>query len=106
MLQINTRADLEALAGSEAYGEALQMLKGSMAAVIDVAVYPEGYFEEGYAGPTVEPVWETRESLEALDLLGIGREAFLAEYARVFPEAQGPHTLTQTVLTEGSSKKT
>ena len=87
MLQINTRADLEALAGSEAYGEALQMLKGSMTAVIDVAVYPKGYFEEGYVGPTVEPVWETRESLEALDLLGIGREAFLAEYARVFPEA-------------------
>ena len=92
MLQINTRADLEALAGSEAYGEALQMLKGSMTAAINVAVYPEGYFEEGYVGPTVEPVWETRESLEALDLLGIGREAFLAEYARVFPEAyDGTH---------------
>ena len=44
MLQINTRADLEALAGSEAYGEALQMLKGSRTAAITVAVYPDGYF--------------------------------------------------------------
>ena len=87
MLQINTRADLEALAGSEAYGEALQMLKGSMTTAVNVAAYPEGYFEEGYGGPTIEPIWEPRESLEALDLLGLGREEFLAEYARVFPEA-------------------
>ncbi len=86
MMQINTRADLEALAGSEAYAEALQMLKGSMTAAINVAVYPEGYFEEGYAGPEIEPVWEEIESLDALNLLGISKSEFLAEYARVFSE--------------------
>ncbi len=86
MMQINTRADLEALAGTDAYAEALQMLKGSMTAAINVAVYPEGYFDDGYAGPEIEPVWEDVESLEALNLLGISKAEFLAEYARVFSE--------------------
>lgn len=86
-MQINTRADLEALMGTDAYAEALRLLKGSMTVAVNVAAYPEGYFDPGYGGGPVEPVWEDRESLETLDLLGIGREEFLAEHARVFPEA-------------------
>jgi len=87
MMQINTRADLEALAGTDAYAEALRALRGSMVAKVNTAQYPEGYFDDGYAGPEIEPVWEDVESLEALSLLGISKAEFLAEYARVFPEA-------------------
>lgn len=86
MMQINTRADLEALAGTDAYAEALKALKGSMVAKVNTAQYPDGYFEDGYTGPEIEPVWEEIESLETLNLLGISKSEFLAEYARVFSE--------------------
>jgi hypothetical protein len=83
MLRINTRTDLEALAGTEAYAEALRRLRGSMVAKVNVAVYPDGYFEDGYDGPEVEPVWEEVENLEALNLLGLDKAEFLAECERV-----------------------
>lgn len=79
MSPLNTRADLEALRGTPDYVEALRMLKGSMVALVNVATYPEGYVDPSYDGPVIEPVWEEIESLEALDLIGIGREELLAE---------------------------
>jgi len=78
MSPLNTRADLEALRGTPDYVEALKLLRGSMVALVNVAAYPEGYVDPGYDGPVIEPVWQEIESLEALDLIGIGREEFLA----------------------------
>lgn len=85
MTPINTRADLEALKGSPAYLEALTSLRGSMSALVNVAVYPDGYFDDGYPGPAIEPVWEETESLEALTLLGMSRSEFVAEWNAAFP---------------------
>ena len=82
---INTRADLAALRDTDAYPEALRMLRGSLVATINTAEYPEGYFDAGYDGPPVEPVWTEIESLEALTLLGLSRSEFVAEWNTTFP---------------------
>lgn len=82
---INTRADLDALRGTPEHVAALIALRGSMIAMINVAVYPEGYFGDDYPGPAIEPVWEETESLEALTLLGMSRSEFVAEWNAAFP---------------------
>lgn len=79
---INTRADLDALRGSPDYLEALRAVAGSLATAIDAAVYPEGYNDPGYAGPTVEPDWQNVETLSTIQRLGFATRAeFEAEYA-------------------------
>ena len=78
---INTRADLDALAGTPAYLDALRALAGSMITTQDMAVYPEGYGQPGYAGPAVEPDWADVETLGTIERLGFSRASFEAEYA-------------------------
>ena len=78
---INTRADLDALAGTPAYLEALHALAGSMSTMQDAAVYPEGYGQPGYVGPVVEADWADVETLGTIERLGFSRMSFEAEYA-------------------------
>jgi len=79
-LQINTRADLDALKGTPAYLEAMQLLYGSLQMTADTAEYPEGYGAADYVGPAIEPVWTTLENLESIERLGFTKDSFLAEY--------------------------
>ncbi len=60
---INTRADLEALAGSEAYRDFIERLKGSMVMRVDQAEYPENYNQPEYDGDPIDPVWVEVEDL-------------------------------------------
>lgn len=59
---INTRADLDALAGSQAHTEFIAYLKGTLTRTTDVRVYPEGYdrnlkpTDPGYLAPVLGPV--------------------------------------------------
>lgn len=85
---VNTRADLDALRGTPAHLEALQALAGSMATSMDMAVYPEGYGQSGYVGPSVEPDWHDVETLAIIEALGFTRESFEAEYAAATAEAE------------------
>jgi hypothetical protein len=78
---INTRADLDALQGTAAYAEAMTSLNGSLIVKRDVAVYPAGYGQPGYAGPVVNSVWQDQESLESIAKLGFSKDEFLAAYA-------------------------
>lgn len=78
---INTRADLDALAGTPAYLEALHALAGSTSTMQDAAVYPEGYGQPGYVGPVVEADWADVETLGTIERLGFSRMSFEAEYA-------------------------
>ena len=79
MTQINTRADLDALKGTPAYAAALELLEGSMTTMVDVAAYPVGYGQPGYAGVAVVANRQPRESLQSISLLGFTKAEFLAE---------------------------
>ena len=83
---INTRADLDALAGTPAYLDALRALAGSMITTQDVAVYPAGYGQPDYDGPVVEPDWADVETLGTIERLGFTRSSFEAEYAAATAE--------------------
>lgn len=67
---INTRADLDALAGTPEHAEFMRRLKGSMTRKHDVQVYPEGYGQPGYEGPTLDPIWEDVEDLTTITRFG------------------------------------
>jgi hypothetical protein len=67
---INTRADLDSLAGTQAHADFIALLKGSMTTRTNVAVYPEGYGEAGYEGPAIDPVWEDGEDLRSIERFG------------------------------------
>jgi hypothetical protein len=75
---INTRADLDALEGTPAYVDALAKLNGSMTAMVDAAVYPEGYGQPGYQGADVAPDWQSVEDLSSLQFLGFTKTEFAA----------------------------
>lgn len=67
---INTRADLDALAGTPAHAAFIAALKGSMTRRTNVAVYPAGYGQPGYEGPAIDPVWEDIEDLSTIERFG------------------------------------
>lgn len=84
---INTRADLEALKGTPAYLPALQTIAGTLETTMNTVVYPEGYGQEGYDGPEIDPVWETVETLDTIQHLGFHTRAeFDLEYAAATAE--------------------
>lgn len=70
MQVINTRADLDAIAGTPQHAEFMRALKGSMTLKQNVQVYPEGYGQPGYEGPTLEPIWEFVEDLSTITAFG------------------------------------
>ena len=75
---INTRADLDSLAGTQAHAAFIALLKGSMTLRRNVAVYPEGYGQTGYEGPAIEAVWEDVEDLSTIERFGFTKAEILA----------------------------
>jgi len=75
---INTRADLDSIAGTPEHAEFISMLKGSMTQRHNAAVYPEGYGQPGYVGPAVEPVWADSEDLSTIERFGFTKDEILA----------------------------
>jgi len=73
---INTREDLEAIAGTPEYDEFMRSLKGSMTRKQNVQVYPEGYGQPGYEGLTLEPIWEDVEDLSTIERFGFTKADF------------------------------
>ena len=73
---INTRADLDSIAGTAEHDEFMKYLKGSMTRQQNTAVYPDGYGQPGYEGPTVEPVWESVEDLSTITRFGFKKSDF------------------------------
>ena len=73
---INTRADLDAIAGTPEHAEFMQSLKGSMTRKQDVQVYPDGYNQPGYEGPKLEPIWEDVEDLSTIERFGFTKSDF------------------------------
>lgn len=75
---INTRADLDALAGTPEYAAFIALLKGSVVQRANVAIYPEGYGQPGYAGPAIDPMWEETEDLSTIERFGFTKDEILA----------------------------
>lgn len=74
---INTRVDLDALAGTPEHAEFMAFLRGSMTRKQDTAIYPAGYGMPGYTGAAVAPVWADVEDLSTIVRFGFGKAAFV-----------------------------
>ena len=75
---INTREDLDAIAGTPEHAEFMNMLKGSMTRKQNVQVYPESYSQPDYDGEKLEPIWETLEDLSIIQRFGFSKSDFKA----------------------------
>jgi hypothetical protein len=75
---INTREDLDAIAGTPEHDEFMNMLKGSMTRKQNVQVYPDGYNQPDYDGEKLEPIWETLEDLSIIQRFGFSKSDFKA----------------------------
>jgi len=73
---INTRADLQSIAGTKEYDEFMERLKGSMTRREDQAEYPDNYNDPEYDGPTIDPVWVDVEDLTTIERFGFSKEDF------------------------------
>lgn len=73
---INTRADLDAIAGTPEHAEFMAFLKGSMTRKQDVAVRPEGYGQPEYQGEVIPPVWQDVEDLSTITRFGFTKGDF------------------------------
>lgn len=67
---INSREDLDSLAGTPRHAEFIALLKGSMVQRRNQAVYPEGYGQPGYTGPAVAADWVDVEDFGTIDRYG------------------------------------
>ncbi len=74
---INTREDLDAIAGTEQHAEFMNYLAGTMTHKQDVQVYPEGYNQPDYAGEKLEPIWEDVEDLTTVHGFGFEKADFI-----------------------------
>jgi hypothetical protein len=73
---INTRADLDAIAGTPEHAEFMTFLKGSMTRKQDVAVRPDNYGTPDYDGDPIPPVWEDVEDLSTIERFGFTKSDF------------------------------
>ena len=73
---INTRADLDAIAGTPEHAEFMNFLKGSMTRKQDVAVRPDDYGKPEYEGPEIPPVWQDVEDLSTIEAFGFTKADF------------------------------
>lgn len=80
---VNTRADLDALKGTPAYADTMNVLKASMTTRVDTATYPEGYGQPEYSGPSVSPNWAEVESLDTIERIGFTKAEFLEVYGEI-----------------------
>jgi hypothetical protein len=73
---INTREDLDAIAGTPEHAEFMQFLKGSMTRKQDVAVRSGGYGQTDYEGDEIPPVWQDVEDLSTIEAFGFTKADF------------------------------
>ncbi|MBU3640510.1 hypothetical protein [Polynucleobacter sp. Fuers-14] len=73
---INTREDLDAIAGTPEHDQFMSYLKGSMTRKQDTAIYPDGYGKVDYAGAVVAPVWADVEDLSTITSFGFTKADF------------------------------
>jgi hypothetical protein len=73
---INTREDLDAIAGTPEHAEFMNMLKGSMTRKQDTQVYPDGYGQPDYDGEKLEPIWADVEDLSVITRFGFTKDYF------------------------------
>lgn len=73
---INTREDLDAIAGTPEHAEFMAKLKGSMTRKQDVAERPENYNQPDYEGPEIPAVWEDVEDLSTIERFGFTKADF------------------------------
>ena len=73
---INSRADLDAIAGTPEHAEFMKFLKGSMTRKQDIAVRPDGYGQPEYQGETIPPVWTDVEDLSTITAFGFTKGDF------------------------------
>lgn len=76
LVVINTRADLDAIAGTKKHDEFMAYLKGSMTRKQNVAEYPDNYSDPSYDGPEIEPVWIDVEDITTIEQFGFTKEDF------------------------------
>lgn len=74
---INTRADLDAIAGTPEHAEFMRFLRGSMTRKQDAQTYPEGHGQPGYQGPQLEPVWIDVEDLSVVESFGFSKQELI-----------------------------
>lgn len=67
---INTREDLDAAIGTEAYTNFILYLKGSMSRKENQAIYPENYGKPDYEGDVIDPIWVEIEDLSTIERFG------------------------------------
>ena len=75
---INTREDLDSLAGTPAHAAFIAKLKGSMVLRQNVATYPDGYGQPEYTGPAVDAEWVDLEDLSTIERFGFTKTEILA----------------------------
>lgn len=77
---INTRADLDAIAGTPDHALFMDYLRGTMTRRVNAAVYPENYDntlqpgDEGY----VAPDWQEVEDLSVIERFGFTKAEMLS----------------------------
>ena len=74
--RINTREDLDAIAGTPEHDQFMSYLKGSMTRKVDTAIYPDGYGKPEYTGPAVDPIWTEIQDLSVIESFGFTPEDF------------------------------
>ena len=67
---INSRSDLDAIAGTSQHAEFMRFLKGSMTRKQNIQVYPDGYGTPEYEGPILDPIWGDVEDLSTITAFG------------------------------------
>jgi len=67
---INTREDLDSIAGTQAHEDFMVLLKGTMTRKQDTQVYPDNYSAPDYAGEALNPIWVDIEDLSTIDRFG------------------------------------
>lgn len=73
---INTREDLDAIAGTEVHRAFMEALRGSMSKRINAQIYPDGYGQPEYEGPVIDPVWQDIEDLSTIERFGFSKLDF------------------------------
>ena len=73
---INTREDLDAIAGTPEHEEFMKALKGSMTRKQDVAIRPDDYGKPEYEGPEIPAILEDVEDLSTIERFGFTKSDF------------------------------
>ena len=76
-LIINTRQDLDAIAGTPEHQEFMEFLAGSITRKQDSRSYPTNYNQPDYEGDVLAPVWVDVEDLSVIESFGFTKSDFL-----------------------------